>query len=64
VVEKIAEKNSAFVNIQNGNVVRYFNGSYSAMDGYKNFAIKIVLLSDTDYRVPHVNNMRAIALSA
>jgi hypothetical protein len=34
------------------------------VDGYKNFAIKIVLLSDQDYIVPHVNNMRAIALSA
>lgn len=63
-IEKISEKNSGFINIQNGNVVRYYNSSYSAYDGYKNFAIKIVLLSDRDYIVPHVNNMRAIALSA
>lgn len=64
VVEKVIEKHSAFINVQNNNVVRYFNQSYSAFDGYKIFAIKVVLLSDTDYRVPHVNDLRVIALSA
>ena len=64
LIEKITEKNSAYVNIQNNNIVRYYNTSYSAFDGYKNFSVKIVLLSDTDYRVPHVNDLRAIAVSA
>lgn len=64
LIDKISEKNSGFINIQNNNVVRYYNTSYSAFDGYKNFAIKIVLLSTTDYRVPHVNDLRAIAVSA
>ena len=64
VVEKITEKHSAFIDVQNNNVIRYFNQSYSAFDSYKIFAIKIVLLSDFDYRVPHVNDMRVIALSA
>ena len=62
--DKITEKNSGFINIQNNNVIRYYNSSYSAFDGYKNFAIKIVLLSATEYRVPHVNDIRAIAVSA
>ncbi len=64
LIDKIAEKSSGFINIQNNNVVRYYNSSYSAFDGYKNFAIKIVLLSETEYRVPHVNDIRAIAVSA
>ena len=64
LIDKISEKNSGFVNIQNNNIVRYYNTSYSAFDGYKNFAVKIVLLSTTDYRVPHVNDLRAIAVSA
>lgn len=63
-VEKITEKHAAFINIQNNNVVRYFNSSTAAFDGYKNFSVKVVLLSDTDYRVPHVNDLRAIAVSA
>ena len=63
-IDKITEKNSGFINIQNNNVVRYYNSSYSAFDGYKTFAIKIVLLSATEYRVPHVNDIRAIAVSA
>jgi hypothetical protein len=64
LVGKVVEKNSAFVNIQNNGVVRYYTATGAAYDEYKTFAIKIVLLSDTDYRVPHVNNMRAIAVSA
>ena len=63
-VAKIAEPHAAFINIQNNNVVRYYNSTYSMFDGYKNYAIKVVLLSDTDYRVPHVKDLRAIAVSA
>lgn len=63
-IEKIIDKNSAFINIQNSNIIRYYNSTYAALDGYKNFSIKIVLLSDTDHRVPHVNDLRAIAVSA
>ena len=64
LIDKISEKNSGFINIQNNNVIRYYNTSYSALDGYKTFAIKIVLLSTSEYRVPHVNDLRAIAVSA
>lgn len=64
LIDKIAEKGSGFINIQNSNVIRYYNTSYSAFDNYKNFSIKIVLLAANDFRVPHVNDLRAIAVSA
>lgn len=63
-VEVVTENNSAFENIQNNRIVRYFNSSGAAYDGYKTFAVKVVLLSSSDYRVPHVNDLRAIAVSA
>lgn len=64
LIEKITDTHAAFINMQNSNIVRYYNTTYGAYDGYKNFSIKIVLLSDNDYRVPHVNDLRAIAVSA
>jgi hypothetical protein len=63
-IDKINNKHTAFINIQNSNIIRYYNTTFGAYDGYKNFSIKIVLLSDNDYRVPHVNDLRAIAVSA
>jgi hypothetical protein len=63
-VEKITEENSAFENVQNNRIIRYFNSSGAAYDGYKTFAVKVVLLSSSDYRVPHINDLRAIAVSA
>lgn len=63
-VDIIAEKNTAFLNNQNYNIVRYFNSSSAKYDGYKAFAIKIVLLADNYYLVPKVSEYRAIAVSA
>ena len=63
-VDKITDKNSAFLNNQNFNIVRYFNRSMAKYDGFKTFAIKIVLKSDNYYLVPRVDEYRAIAVSA
>jgi hypothetical protein len=63
-IEKITDTHAAFVNVQNGNIIRYYNTTNGAYDGYKTFAIKIVLLADNNYRVPHINDLRAIAVSA
>ena len=64
LVDVITEKNSAFLNNQNFNIVRYFNKSGAKYDGYKAFAVKIVLLADNYYLVPRVTEYRAIAVSA
>ena len=63
-VDVISEKSTAFLNNQNYNIVRYFNSSSAKYDGYKAFAIKIVLLADNYYLVPRVSEYRAIAVSA
>lgn len=57
-------KNSAFVDPQNYNIVRYYNSAGAVLTTYRTFAIKIVLLAEKDYVAPVVFDMRAIALSA
>jgi hypothetical protein len=63
-IDVITYKNSGFLNNQNYNIVRYFNTSLAKYDGFKVFAIKIVLLSSASYLVPRVEEYRAIAVSA
>ena len=57
-------KYSAFINPQNKNICRYYTSDWAPKDTYKIFAIKIVLLSQYEYKSPLVNNVRAIAVSA
>ena len=63
-IDVITDKNSGFLNNQNFNIVRYFNSSLAKYDGFKVFAVKIVLLSSASYLVPRVEEYRAIAVSA
>lgn len=63
-IDIVTDKNSAFLNNQNYNIVRYFNKSLAKYDGFKVFAVKIVLLSSASYLVPRVEEYRAIAVSA
>ena len=55
---------SAFVDNQNFNIVRYHNSNGVPFIGYQTFAIKIVMLSENEYTIPIVYDMRALALSA
>lgn len=55
---------SAFIDNQNYNIVRYYNTQKSVFSTYSTFAVKLVLLSDTQYKAPVVYDMRALALSA
>jgi hypothetical protein len=54
---------SAFKNVNNGNIVRYYNTNGSAFDSFNKFAIKIVFLAQDNKLVPKVADIRAIALS-
>lgn len=62
--DKLKLRNTAFNNILNDNVVRYFSSSMSVFDTYDTLAIKIVLLSNTNYVTPRVEDVRTIAVSA
>ena len=44
------------------NTVQYYNNNGSLMQGFKYFAIKIVLLSTDRVNYPRINDLRAIAL--
>lgn len=62
-IERLTEAHTAFRNPQNDNVVSYFNAEGAQFDEFKFFAVKIVLKSESTHVVPHVRDMRALALS-
>jgi hypothetical protein len=64
LVEKITRTNSGYLDIQNKNVLTYFNSAMSKYQGYDSFAIKVVLLSSDGVQTPFVDDVRAIAVSA
>jgi len=61
--ERVDYPKTAFINTNNGNIVRYYNGSGVPYDTYITYAIKIVLASETTYKVPRVLNIRSIAVT-
>ena len=61
---KIQYKNQGFRNLNNDNVVRYYNTSMHVYDGYDTMAIKVVMLSSNSVIVPEIEDIRAIGVSA
>ncbi len=61
-VEKLVNSEEAFRNPDNLNIVSYFNGT-ALFDGYKTYAIKVVLRAESTNRVPRLRDTRAVALS-
>lgn len=63
-IEKVTYPQQGFNNIQNSNIVRYYNSAFSKFDGYESIAIKIVFLSPNPHRIPRVDDMRVTGVSA
>lgn len=63
-VDKLELKHTAFNNIMNDNVVRYYNDSMVEYDTYNSFSVKIVFLSNSSHIVPTVDDIRVIGVSA
>jgi hypothetical protein len=63
-VDKLKYRNIAWNNIANDNKVRYVGTSYTEYDAYKSFQIKIVLLSNSTYVIPKVEQIQVIGASA
>lgn len=63
-IGKVAKIHTAFNNIQNDNVVRYYSSSLTEFDTYDTMAIKIVPLSNNSFVVPRVDDIRVIGVSA
>lgn len=62
-VYKLQTPKAAFLNEPNDKVVRYFANNGGIFDGFRTFALKVVLLADNTYRAPRVADIRSIALS-
>lgn len=62
-VDKLAYVHQAFNNQPNENVVRYYNNNMVEYDGYNTFQIKVVLLSNSEYIVPKVDDIRSVGTS-
>lgn len=63
-VTKIDRPQSAFLDIQNDNILTYFNKNSARFEGFDMFAVKLVLLSEDTVSVPFVDDVRAVAVSA
>jgi hypothetical protein len=63
-IDKLVYKNQAFSNKRNDNIVRYFNSTMTLYDKYDTFSIKIVFLSENQFIIPKVANIRAVGVSA
>lgn len=63
-VDRLKYYNTAFNNITNDNVARYYNSSKVEFDKFDSMQIKIVFLSDTSYVTPRVDQIQVIGVSA
>lgn len=64
LVDVVTRKNDGFLDVQQQNVLTYFNSSLAKFRGFDRFAVKIVLLSENGYVIPRVDDVRAVAVSA
>lgn len=63
-IDKIANKYQAFQNMANSNTLRYYNSKMTPFDKYDSFAIKVVFLSNNQFIIPKLANLRAVGVSA
>lgn len=64
VVDKMTYKNVVFNNITNDNVARYYSSTLVEYDKFDSMQIKIVMLADTTYKVPKIDQIQVIGVSA
>lgn len=62
-IDKLKYRNTAWNNIANDNTVRYVSTSRTEFDTYTSMQIKIVMLSDSTYKIPKVEQIQAIGVS-
>lgn len=64
-IDVLKYKTTAWNNIANDNVARYFTTTTNQeMDGFNTMQIKVVLLSESSHLVPKVEQLQAIGVSA
>ena len=63
VPNRLPVDQTAYLNANNSNIIRYTNDAGQVFDTYKTFAVKIVLLSSDSSIVPRLQDYRALAVS-
>lgn len=63
-VDKLKYKNIAYNDPQNDNVCSYFNESLGKISKFDTMQFKIVFLADTTYKIPRVNSISVVGVSA
>lgn len=63
-LEKIGFEQQAFKYLSNNNVVRYYNEDKVLFTRYDTFQIKVILLGENDKKVPKIDDIRGIAVTA
>ena len=63
-MDKIEYPHAAFKNTSNSGTIRYFNSNMAYFDKYDTFCLKVVFLSNSQFVIPKVKDIRAIGVSA
>lgn len=63
-IDRLKYYNTAFNNITNDNVCRYYNSSLVTFDKFNAMQIKVVFLSDNTYLAPKIDQIQVIGVSA
>lgn len=64
LVDVVTRKNDGYLDVQQQNILTYYNSSLAKFKGFNRFALKIVLLSENGYVIPRVDDVRAVAVTA
>jgi hypothetical protein len=63
-IDTLSTEHTAFTNITNDYIVRYFDKQGGQHDTYDSISIKVILTSSSSYVVPFVDDIRTVGVSA
>ena len=63
-IDKLKYTNVAFNNINNTNISRYYNSTLAEFDAFDTMQVKIVMLADNTYKVPRIDQIQVLGVSA
>ena len=63
-IDKLKYPNVAFNNINNTNISRYYNSTLAEFDSFDSMQVKIVMLADNTYKVPRIDQIQVLGVSA
>lgn len=63
-IDKLKYPNIAFNNVNNTNISRYYNSTLAEYDAFDAMQVKIVMLADTTYKTPKIDQIQVLGVSA